>query len=170
MDRREAFGLNFNSVFKLLKFNNNKTEKRKRNLLCCSHELQTCDWPRNVGCGSGGEVQAVSTARTQEPPPRQRPQQQLSRQQQQHQQPPQQQQQQQYVPQRPLQREEAIPKVSGFCQLCVFFRTTRRKEHLLDETTNTFIGLYINQVNSLVCELLLSEDLKCYKELKWQNI
>lgn len=29
-----------------------------------SHELQTCDWPRNVGCGeSGGSQQGVSTVR-----------------------------------------------------------------------------------------------------------
>lgn len=76
--------------------------------LMYSHELQTCDWPRNVGCGEA--VSAVSTAKAVEPRPRQpiqlRPQhqpQQLQAQQQQ-------QQQQQYVQQRPLQRDEAIPK------------------------------------------------------------
>lgn len=78
-------------------------------LFFSSHELQTCDWPRNVGCGEA--VSAVSTAKATEPRPRQpiqlRPQQQPQQIQQQ-----QQQQQQQYVQQRPLQRDEAIPKVN----------------------------------------------------------
>lgn len=45
----------------------------------CSHELQTCDWPRNVGCGDGsasdgnggGIVATVSTVRVTDPRARQ---------------------------------------------------------------------------------------------------
>lgn len=33
----------------------------------CSHELQTCDWPRNVGCGAEGESATVSTVRVTDP-------------------------------------------------------------------------------------------------------
>ena len=33
-------------------------------LCVLSHDLQTCDWPRNVGCSeSGGQPQGVSTVR-----------------------------------------------------------------------------------------------------------
>lgn len=42
-----------------------------------SHELQTCDWPRNVGCdASGGDAGTISTIRVTDPrtksPPQQR--------------------------------------------------------------------------------------------------
>lgn len=37
------------------------------NCVCCSQELQTCDWPRNVGCGepaaAAAPSQGVSTVR-----------------------------------------------------------------------------------------------------------
>ncbi|KDR09618.1 hypothetical protein L798_00411 [Zootermopsis nevadensis] len=32
-----------------------------------SHELQTCDWPRNVGCGAEGESATISTVRVTDP-------------------------------------------------------------------------------------------------------
>nr|CAD7428591.1 unnamed protein product [Timema monikensis] len=35
--------------------------------LMYSHELQTCDWPRNVGCGSEGASATVSTVRVTDP-------------------------------------------------------------------------------------------------------
>lgn len=35
-----------------------------------SHELQTCDWPRNVGCGAG-ESATISTVRVTDPRTRQ---------------------------------------------------------------------------------------------------
>ena len=28
----------------------------------CSHELQTCDWPRNVGCDASGEAISATAA------------------------------------------------------------------------------------------------------------
>ncbi|PSN36656.1 hypothetical protein C0J52_24931 [Blattella germanica] len=31
------------------------------------HELQTCDWPRNVGCGAEGESATISTVRVTDP-------------------------------------------------------------------------------------------------------
>ncbi|XP_046674156.1 uncharacterized protein LOC124363091 isoform X4 [Homalodisca vitripennis] len=101
--------------------------------LMYSHELQTCDWPRNVGCGE--LVSTVSSAKAQEPRLRQpqqqqhlrsqqhrdqqqqqRDQQQQQRDQHQHDQRQQQNEQrqqqpvQQFPPQRLLQRDEAIPK------------------------------------------------------------
>ncbi|XP_067008814.2 uncharacterized protein Cda5 [Anabrus simplex] len=40
--------------------------------LMYSHELQTCDWPRNVGCGGeGGETATISTVRVTDPRTRQ---------------------------------------------------------------------------------------------------
>lgn len=42
--------------------------------LCFSHELQTCDWPRNVGCGGESvEGATVSTVRVTDPRTRQTP-------------------------------------------------------------------------------------------------
>ncbi|XP_069702425.1 nuclear pore complex protein DDB_G0274915-like isoform X3 [Periplaneta americana] len=35
--------------------------------LMYSHELQTCDWPRNVGCGAEGESATISTVRVTDP-------------------------------------------------------------------------------------------------------
>lgn len=37
--------------------------------LMYSHELQTCDWPRNVGCEVGDNRQVVATAIVEEAPP-----------------------------------------------------------------------------------------------------
>ncbi|XP_023721414.1 mucin-12 isoform X4 [Cryptotermes secundus] len=39
--------------------------------LMYSHELQTCDWPRNVGCGADGESATISTVRVTDPRTRQ---------------------------------------------------------------------------------------------------
>ncbi|KAK7866559.1 hypothetical protein R5R35_010407 [Gryllus longicercus] len=39
--------------------------------LMYSHELQTCDWPRNVGCGGAGESATISTVRVTDPRTRQ---------------------------------------------------------------------------------------------------
>lgn len=36
-----------------------------------SHELQTCDWPRNVGCGADAESATISTVRVTDPRTRQ---------------------------------------------------------------------------------------------------